>query len=263
MAKQRLNDQQFLTPMQKAGGEELPVNIPPMAPQRIPVAPPSPETVFNSRGTAWASNRYGTSDPQHMSDLYNAEKMYRRLGPEGVQGITAAMNLRAPKPEAAPSNPWGVNPSAIQSEYESAYEKLGEEFDNTNNDYRKLIMMKQWLSKLGENLMPSLDGSRQPDMDQIRRFEDAREFLQAEERRLRREKEGFIRNNPHFRSLEPYAPMPTPYTPGLYGDENEKLPPVPDLFRGFYGIPQNQEQPQQPAHRSPQPPPPNAFFDAF
>lgn len=238
----RLNNEEFLTPMQKAGGEQHPVNIPPMAPQRIPIAPPTPETVFNSRGTNWASDRYGTSDPQHMSDLYNAEKMYRRLGPEQMQGIAAGMQLRAPRQSPA-SNPWGLPPGSIQDAYEKAHAEIGKKFVLENNRAQTLELLQAKLQQARETLG---DGNTPEGLQSIRDYQDAAEYANRLSAEVSREKEEYIRRNPHFQELEAYAPMPTPYTPGLYGEGG--MPPVPNLFRGFVPEPR-----QQPA--GPQPPP--------
>ena len=231
-----------------------------MAPRRIPIAPPTPETVFNSRGTNWASDRYGTSDPQHMSDLYNAEKMYRRLGAEQMQGIAAGMQLRAPRQNPA-SNPWGLPAGAIQDAYEEAHKNIGAKFDAEDNDFRTFQLLQTRLQEAAKGLA-SAGGNTPEGMQAIRLYQDAAEYMSHLSGKVSQKREEYIRRNPHFQELEAYAPMPTPYTPGLY-DQGGGMPPVPDLFRGFLPEPQ-----QQPA--GPQPPPvappeagPSTVFDDF
>ena len=233
MAPKRVDDLDFLTPMAKAGGAEQPVNIPAMAPKRIPISPPRPDTVFNAQGRSWAQDRYGTSDPQAMSDLYNAERMYRRLGTEQMQGIAAAMSLQPQRP-AAPSNPFGISSQALQAEYENAYEQLGENFKAHDPEYLNWQRAQAAVDQLPT---PLGSGGQAPDAEQVRRYQDAQNYLTAKKNQLREKEERFIRSNPYFQSLEQYAPMPTPYLPGLHESGIQDLPPVPDMLRGYFADP--------------------------
>ena len=249
MAPNRVDDLDFLTPMAKAGGAEQPVNIPAMAPKRIPVAPPSrPDTVFNAQGRAWAQDRYGTSDEQAMSDFYNAERMYRRLGPDAMRGISAAMSMQPQKP-AAPSNPFGVTPQALQSEYEKTYNALKENFEAHDPEYQRWSSASQAVKKLGEQVALSFDEETRnsPETQQrINEYRQAEEYLNAKKNQLREKQELFIRNNPHFKSLEPYVPIPSHYLPGMY-ESAQELPPVPDILRGYFSDPFTPEETQGPA----------------
>lgn len=242
MAPKRVDDLDFLTPMAKAGGAEQPVNIPAMAPKRMPIAPPRPDTVFNAQGRAWAEDRYGTSDPQAMSDFYNAERMYRRLGAEQMQGIAAAMSLQPQRP-AAPSNPFGVTPQALQSEYENTYAALKENFQQHDPEYLNWQRAQIAVDKTEPPV--SLAGQA-PDPEQVRRYQDAQDYLTAKKNQLREKQELFIRSNPYFQSLEQYAPMPTPYLPGLHESGVQDLPPVPDMLQGYFADPFEPEEPQGP-----------------
>lgn len=267
MAPRRVDDLDFLTPMAKAGGAEQPVNIPAMKPRRIPVAPPSrPDTVFNAQGRAWAQDRYGTSDPQAMSNFYNAERMYRRLGAEQMQGIAAAMSLQPQRP-AAPSNPFGVTPQALQNEYENTYKALKENFEQHDPEYQNWNRAQDLVEKLGEQVNLSFNEEDRNDPNyqlRVTQLRDAQEYLNAKKNQLREKQELFIRNNPHFRSLEPYVPIPTLYTPNMYGDA-DSLPPVPDVLRGYFADP---FQPQPASNQSPRGPvappqsqPPSTYTD--
>ena len=241
MAPNRVDDLDFLTPMARAGGAEQPVNIPPMDPKRIPVAPPSrPDTVFNAQGRAWAQDRYGTSDEQAMSDFYNAERMYRRLGPDAMRGISAAMSMQPQKP-VAPSNPFGVTPQALQTEYENTYKQLAQHFNEHDGEYQNYQRAQEMIDQAMRDRLgvppSSMSEEEQANRQElIRRYQDAQEYLNAKQLELSEKREAFIRNNPHFRSLEPYVPIPTHYTPG-YGMAPQELPPVPDMLQGYFSDP--------------------------